>query len=397
MKVSFIASEYNPFHNGHQYHIQETKNAGADAVVCIMSGNFVQRGSIAVCDKYLRAEMALKCGVDLVLELPVKFAISTASYFADGFVKTAAATGLQGYISFGAVNSIELLQELKNIIFSDRTKSFIENECKDLSFTNAVNKYLDSNFPEKYSSLLKDANSILAIEYIRARDLYFKDADIIAVKRNGVLHNDMNTSESFASASYLRNILYNSGTISDISAFIPDAVSEILYRSFNDGVFPASEKQFSDLIFARLLSKDITCYSKINNVSGGLENRIYEAIQMSSNLEEAVYNISTKRYPVSRIRQILLSAALEVTKDDILNGPSYIRVLGFNDKGRELLSLMRDSAALPVISNLSQVNKLNQAAQKDAYIDNLAGKLFNLCICSPKKGSPEYQGKPVII
>lgn len=397
MKVSFIASEYNPFHNGHQYHIRETRNAGADAVVCIMSGNFVQRGSIAVCDKYLRAEMALKCGVDLVLELPVKFAISTASYFADGFVKTAAATGLQGYISFGAVNSIELLQELKNIIFSDRTKSFIENECKDLSFTNAVNKYLDSNFPEKYSSLLKDANSILAIEYIRARDLYFKDADIIAVKRNGVLHNDMNTSESFASASYLRNILYNSGTISDISAFIPDAVSEILYRSFNDGVFPASEKQFSDLIFARLLSKDITCYSKINNVSGGLENRIYEAIQMSSNLEEAVYNISTKRYAVSRIRQILLSAALEVTKDDILNGPSYIRVLGFNDKGRELLSLMRDSANLPVISNLSQANKLNEAAQKDAYIDNLAGKLFNLCICSPKKGSPEYQGKPVII
>ena len=405
MVNAFIASEYNPFHNGHQHHIEETRKRGADNVICIMSGNFVQRGSIAVAEKHIRAKAAILSGADLVIELPLKYAISTASYFADGFIKTAKATGLSGVISFGAKDSLETLKQVKNIIFSKEAEEF-STKCisEGISYPKAKSLYL-----EKYSSLalseaLSDANNVLALEYLRAKDNYFPEADAVAIERKGTAHNSDDICGNITSAGNIRRILYNEisendyiNRIYEIQKLVPEAFFNELLPAYSAGTFPASTENFELIQFARLLSLTKDDFLKINNVTGGLENRIIEGLSRCNNVNELCDFVKSKVFTHSRLRQIMLSACLGISKEQLDAPLQYVRVLAFNDKGRALLNTMRKSASVPVITNISQADTSNSLTAIDVRADILAGKLFNLSLPCPLQGNPEYDIPPVYV
>ena len=405
MVNAFIASEYNPFHNGHQHHIEETRKSGADNVICIMSGNFVQRGSIAVAEKHIRAKAAILSGADLVIELPLKYAISTASYFAEGFIKTAKATGLSGVISFGAKDSLETLIQVKNIIFSKEAEEF-STKCisEGISYPKAKSLYLEKYGSLALSEALSDANNVLALEYLRAKDNYFPEADAVAIERKGTSHDSDDICGNITSAGNIRRILYNEisendyiNRIYEIQKLVPEAFFSELLPAYSAGAFPASTENFELIQFARLLSLTKDDFLKINNVTGGLENRIIEGLSRCNNVNELCDFVKSKVFTHSRLRQIMLSACLGITKEHLDAPLQYIRVLAFNDKGRALLNTMRKSACVPVITNISQADTNNSLTAIDVRADILAGKLFNLSLPCPLQGNPEYDIPPVYI
>lgn len=405
LKVSFICSEYNPFHNGHKYHIDETKKSGCDAVVCIMSGNFVQRGDIAVCEKHIRAKTAVLSGADIVIELPLKYAVSTASYFADGFIKTAAATGLSGEISFGAGYDAAILEKVSSIIYSAEAEEFaLSKQTEGLSYPKAIAEFLRMKSDGKEENVLSDPNSVLAMEYIRARNQYFPSASVNSVIRTGVSHDSFDCSDTFTSAGNIRRIIYEGvkngefmPSFYSCRKFLPENAYNTYLEAYSQGAFPSQKDKFGTAAFSRLINMSEEDFLKINNVNQGLENRLTDAVKNSCTLENLYEEVKTKRYTHSRIRQIIMSAVLGVTKKDLLNGVSYIRVLAFNDKGREVLHEMKKTALLPVIMNLSQADLSDKNIARDAKLDYLSGKLFSLCLFSSDKNNPEYEIPPVYI
>ncbi len=405
MNTAFIASEYNPFHNGHLHHIAKTREQGIDAVICIMSGNFVQRGTIAVAEKHLRAKTAVLSGADLVIELPLKYAVSTASLFAEGFIRTAKATGIDGAISFGAKASLESLEKVRSIIFSDEAEEF-SNTCisKGISYPKAKSLYLNRYSDGELSDVLADANNILALEYLKAKELFFPEAAVISVARKGVMHDSSDADNGITSAGNIRKILY--GEIADkdrlnllyeIKGFIPEPAFSELLSAYSSGTFPSSSDSFDLIQFSRLLSLSNDDFRKINNVTGGLENKIIEGLSRCNNIELLCDFVKSKNFTHSRIRQIMLAACLGITREDLAAPPQYIRVLAFNDKGRALLNRMKKCSSVPVITNISAADCENSSAANDVKADVLAGKLFNLCIPCPRAGNPEYDIPPVYI
>ncbi len=402
MKNAFVACEYNPFHNGHKYHLDEIKASGFDNIICIMSGNFVQRGEPALFEKHKRAELALKNGADLVIELPLKYAVSTASLFADGFVKTAEATGLDGSISFGAESDIDTLLRIKDIVFSKAAEEYCCERIREgVNYPNAKQEYLTKTMGSDYYHILSDGNNILGLEYMRARDQYFPSAEIFSVKRNTIAHDSMETESIYASASYLRNLIYSSSDKTQMSekiiSYIPENCVKEIEILFDNGLFPRDLIKFEAAAMSRLVLMTAEDFSLINNVNEGLENRIADAVRVSSVTSEVLDNVKTKRFTYSRLRQILFNAVLGITKADIENGISYIRVLGFNDRGRSLLHDMKERACLPVISNLSEINKDDSFMKRDALLDYNAGKLFSLTHPTCVSGNQEYNIPPVYV
>lgn len=386
MKTAFIIAEYNPFHNGHRYHIEQTKNNGADAVVAIMSGNFVQRGEPACAQKHKRAEATINNGADLVLELPVKYALSSADNFASGGIEIACACGLEGVLSFGASADKETLgklAELKSQLIDEEISEYtLSHGC---TYATAVDELLRAHgADEELIFLLGDANNILGIEYIKALKRYENPLEIYPVKRIGAMHESNAPEGSFASGSYIRKLM-NAGD--EWNNFVP-ANSISLYEN------RVNFNKFSSLVSGILATKNSETFALCDGVTAGLENRITEAVKNCNSFEETCQYIKSKRYPFSRIRRILCASALGITKQDLQNGPSYIRVLGANSKGRDVLREMKTTASLPVISNLSEITADNKKALRDAELDYLAGKIFNLCLNEPSSGNTEYNIPP---
>ncbi len=405
MKVAFIACEYNPFHNGHLYHINKTKESGADAVVCIMSGNFVQRGEIAITEKHIRAKTALLNGADIVIELPLKYAVSDASHFAEGFIRTAAATGLDGFISFGSKDDLETLLKMQKLCFSDEAMQFASDMQKQgYSYAAAKSIYMADNFGKNESKILDDANNILALEYINNAIRLMNNPQFFSVERKGAAHDSDSVSDNTASAGFIRNEIYrfdeDNYSITGLykcESLMPEITFNTLLEAYSAGLFPADKIKAETALFSRLLTLNEDEFRAVNNVNQGLENRITEKIRISSSLEEAYSMIKTKRFTHARIRQILLQAALGIKRDDINAGPSYIRILGFNNTGRAILRKMKDTAKLPVIMNLSEIDNNDTLGKRDAHLDYIAGKIFNICCPCPREGNTEYNISPVII
>lgn len=405
MANAFIASEYNPFHNGHLHHIEETRKQGADNIICIMSGNFVQRGTIAVAEKHIRAKTAILSGADLVIELPLKYAISTASYFAEGFIKTAKATGLDGFISFGAKDSLERLNQVKNIVFSDEAEEFCNNCISEgISYPKAKSLYIEKYCDSNLSAALSDANNVLALEYLRAKEIYFPEAGVFAVERKGTMHDSDEIKENITSAGNIRRTLYAEiseedriNRLYEVQKLIPEPVFNELLSAYSSGVFPSSPENFNLIQFSRLLSLSKYDFQKINNVTGGLENRIIEGLGRCNSITELCDFVKSKVFTHSRLRQIMLSACIGITKEHLDAPLQYIRVLAFNDKGRALLNAMKKTSSIPVITNISQADTSNRLTAIEANSDVLAGKLFNLCLPCPLPGNPEYDIPPVYI
>lgn len=380
MKILGITAEYNPFHNGHLYHIEQSKRiTNADGVVAVMSGSFVQRGDIAICDKWSRANMAIQGGADLVIELPVIFSSQSAEFFARGAVGILEALGAD-YISFGTEsnnidNLIALAKFLKtpdekfNKILSDKLSI-------GLSYPTARSEAL-----REYGFTLNSPNDILAVEYLKAN----KTMKPIGVKRIDSEH------DGYGSASYIRNLILNR---KDYSSFVPDFTYEIIEKCKKDGVAPNCISNLDTAITAILRNISSDDLSEIRDVSEGLENRIKASADKSASIAEIADDIKTKRYTHSRIRRIIVNTLLGITKDTADLTPSYIRVLAMNETGMKILKEKKDVCLLPFITKTAD-------AKADMLLnyDFKATDIYSLAFPDSKKRISGYDLKtsPIII
>ncbi len=347
-----IICEFNPFHSGHKYLIDSVKNDGA--VICVMSGNFVQRGEFAIWDKFKRCNTALENGADIVIELPCAYSLMSAEGFTKAGVTLIEKTGIIDEIAFGAeCDDIGKLKEIADKI--DKSHELIKEEMKSgISYPAARKNVIGDD-------LLDTPNNILAIEYLRHTYLPAK-----AVKRIGKGHD---TDDELFSASAIRETL-NKDNI-------------------------CSMKNCEKAILARLRTMSAEDFAQIEDVNEGLENRIYDAVRQSTGIDEIYERIKTKRYTLSRIRRIILKAYLGITKEYSFDVP-YIRILGFNSKGKELLPNLKKNAKLPIISKYSDIQKLNDNGKKLFELECRCTDLYNLGYKNPLPCGTEQRSKIII-
>ncbi len=376
-KTAAIIAEYNPFHNGHAYHMARTRElTGARNIVVIMSGNFVQRGSCAVCDKFSRTRMALAGGADLVLELPLPFACATAEQFARGGVGLADALGCVDYLSFGMeCGSVHQLIQAAEAVSDDDIKPLLDQKLAEgKPFAAARTEAVRALYGDDLAALLCLPNNTLAVAYLRALQRLSSRIQPIGILREGVGHDAAATAGEFASATAIRGMLLDDGA-DRAAQYLPPASDAGLRQAVSEGQAPADLGRCERAILARLRSMTREQLAALPDVSEGLENRVFSCVRTAVSLEELYAAVKSKRYSHARIRRIVLSAFLGIRAVHAQSLP-YIRILGMNARGRALLSAANPS--LPIISSYKHVQTLPQEAQNVYRLECHADDLWAL-------------------
>ena len=359
MEALGIIVEYNPLHNGHLYHLEESiKLTKCQYVVAVMSGNFVQRGEPAIVDKWKRAEMALKAGIDLVIELPVVYATSTAENFAYGAVKLLDSLKVIDCIAFGSEEGdLEKLSKIADILLEeppDYKRALKENLGKGLTFAKARELALVKvTGDESISKTLQTSNNILGIEYLKALKKIKSSIVPFTIKRRGALYTSLKLEGEFASSTSIRKAIKEKG-IKAVKNYVPDFTLKILEGAFKEGQGPVYLQDFSPIILYLLRSGHPL--ENIFDVAEGIDNKIYKAASMTNNIKDLIKLTKSKRYTESRIRHILLHLLLKIDKKLFkeFDGPNYIRVLGFSEKGKTILKEIKKKTELPIITKVAQ-------------------------------------------
>lgn len=386
-KVLGIISEYNPFHNGHLYHLEQSKQlTGSTYTVAIMSGNFTQRGSTSLIDKWSKTEAAIQSGIDLVIELPVLYATSSAENFADGAIKILNSLKVVDYVSFGAeASDIEVLNQFADILYHEpkQYKTMLSHELsKGLSFPkareNALLMYL--NDIRKYANVLSSPNNILGIEYLKALKRQKSNIKPVSITRYESGYNDIAYSGNIASATAIRNIIKNDG-FDILSRLLPAPSYSILIENMKRGHIVPDLSAFEKQIIYNLRKIDTSEIAELPDVSEGLEFSIKKAANSCNTLTEFLNIIKSKRYTSTRIQRILLYSLLGITKKDMAMSKkvtSYIRVLGLNNRGKFLISeIAKANPKLEIITSVkrfmdSNSNKnLKLMLDKDIWATNV--------------------------
>ena len=366
-KVVGIIAEYNPFHNGHSYHIQNTKaQTGADFVVAVMTGNFTQRGNTSVINKWEKTKMALNGDADLVIELPTIYSVSSAENFANGAVKILNELGIVDTISFGMeADDVSTLNNIANVLVNEppEYKAILEHELgKGNSFPkareNALMMYL--NDIKRYANVVKGSNNILAIEYLKALKKQKSSIVPFGVKREKVYYNSTKIIDEYASATGIRNLLLHN-QLEEVRKVMPSKSYSILLNNLRQGTYVLDIIAYNDEIIYKLRSMTVKQIANLPDVSEGLEYLIKEVSNKTNNLIELINGIKSKRYTQTRIQRILLYALLGITKKDMEMSKKitpYIRVLGCSEKGKMLLSQINSKAK--VITSLKKYEVSNK-------------------------------------
>jgi len=371
MKTCGIIVEYNPFHNGHKFHIESAKKlTNSDTVIAVMSGSFVQRGEPALFNKFTRAKTAIAGGASLVIELPFCFACAPAQFFAEGAVRLLAATGVVDSLCFGSESGY--IDSLKaSPAPSDKIKKFLD---KGMSYPSACAAASDTP--------LFTPNDILGAEYLRAVSTYAQSISCFTVKRTDGGYHSEDTVENFASATAIRKMLGED--IIKVKDFVPPEVYEILFSEYSRGNY-SDLSLLDSLVLGRLRSRmdmSTTAY-----VAEGLENRFYENSLSARSIRELAEKVKTKRYTYARLMRIISCYMVGLTdlrlSEFIKSGPLYIRVLAANKKGRHLLSKIKDTASLPIITTPSAYKNLGKTARDMFELDCLASDIFALATKNP--------------
>jgi len=373
MHVCGVVTEYNPFHRGHLWQLEETRRRlGPDtAFICAMSGNYVQRGESALLPKHVRAAAAVQAegGPDLVVELPTRYAVSTAEKFAYSAVSLLDACGVATFLSFGSETGdlcplMLLSEEVDTERFSEAVSHFLD---EGMTFAAARQAALHS-LGVTQSALLGTPNNILGVEYLRALKRLGSSIKPMTVMRQGMAHDSgdfpAGSSDNFASASQIRKLI-SSGRFGEAFALLPEGTAETLKSALENRLGPPEETLFDAAVMSKLRRMRPEDYARLADISEGLEYRIAACVAESSSIGEAAEKIKTKRYTLARIRRLLLCAFLDVYDDQALPAtPPYIRVLAFNDIGRNLLRTMREKAGLPIIIKPAGYTELPLAARR---------------------------------
>ena len=374
MKVAGIIAEYNPFHNGHKYHLEMTREI-ADAVVAVMSGDFVQRAEPAVISKFSRARTAVDCGVDLVIELPVFWSMAGAQRFAFGGVSLLQSLGCIDYLCFGSecadINRILLVSKaLESVEVSDYIKNHLS---ASKTFASIREEAIKSFLGEDLSELLKTPNDILGIEYCSALLKLGSDIEPIPIKREKVSHDSENVNGAFASASYIRELIR---TKKDFFPFVPHESFNLICDEINNLKSPADIRNIERAVLMKLRNMKASDFDGIPDISEGIENRIISGARKCSTLDELYDDVKTKRYTHSRIRRIVLSAFLDL--NEMPQSVPYIRVLAFNDKGAQLLKRIKTLSDLPIIVNKSDYQRCEEDVKRVFEKSVQVSEIFSL-------------------
>jgi predicted nucleotidyltransferase len=374
MNVSAIICEYNPLHQGHKYQIEKTKEiTKCDGLVVLMSGNFVQRGEPAIIDKWLRTKMALNNGVDLVIELPSLYALSSAEFFAHGAVSILHNMSVINSLCFGSeCGDIFPLMKIANILIKEPEsyrKSLKEYlnfglpfpRARSMALINFVKKSTHHYNSFNYEDILSSSNNILGIEYCKS--LIKNNSSIIpyTITRLGSSYNEEKIANSYSSATAIRRHLKEKKNLDLVKNQLPqssfDIIMELVEKNYE---FCFSSKMYKFIKY-KCLTEGPTGFLNLKDVNEGIHHRIFKFINTSESLEELIQNIKTKRYTYSRISRLLTQyfIGFERYKIDhmLKEGCSYVRVLGLNNKGAEILKLMKKSSQLNIITNLNKKHK----------------------------------------
>lgn len=385
-----IISEYNPFHNGHLYHLEKSKEiTNSKYTICVMNGNFTQRGNTSVIDKWTKAEIAILNGIDLVVELPTIYGISSAENFAEGAIKILNSLNIVNTISFGSeIGDINILDTFAKILHEQPKEycTMLNHELNlGLSFPkareNALLMYL--NDIRKYANILSDSNNILGIEYLKALRKYKSNIKAVTIKRTAVNYNSNEKADNFASATGIRRLL-NDNKYDAIMDVMPSSSYQILSNKISRGEIVPDISKFEKEIIYNLRKMSLENIKNLPDVSEGLENSLKSAANSCNNINDLLSMVKSKRYTLSRLQRILLYVLLDITKKDIQDSykaQPYIRVLGFNENGQNLLSAIAHSN--PNLNIITSVKKFaqtntNKILKRMLDIDIFATNIYTL-------------------
>ncbi|HPT53572.1 MAG TPA: nucleotidyltransferase [Fervidobacterium sp.] len=370
MKVLGIVVEYNPFHFGHLNHLhQSIELVRPEYVVAVMSGNFCQRGEPAMINKFARAEIALRYGVDVVFELPTLYAIQDAGGFALGSIGILERTGVVSDIVFGSESGdLEFISRVANLLTyqsPEFEQSFKRQLKRGYSYPNARKYALMEVLDDKMERLSK-SNDILGIEYVKALLKYNSKIRPHVIQRVGADYNDDDYKGRFSSASAIRKAIAN-GDFSKIGDAIPDWTFKVMKDEFEKGRGPVFWKDLSFILalFRKMNREDFEKYYSFNE---GLDLRFVESSRNAGDIQDFIDKVKTKRFTYSRIRRAMLHVLFDMDKEkvELSNemGPQYLRLLGFTEKGRELLKIMKKKCTIPIISTASLYKNILDETQK---------------------------------
>lgn len=394
MKVSGIICEYNPFHNGHLYHIRKTRENGATHIVAVMSGNFVQRGDTAIMDKLERARLAVRSGADLVIELPVQYSLASAENFASGAVHLLDSLGAVDELSFGSEcgDTQKLLKAMETVdlaalTHADEIKSIME---KGYTYPRALNSVVNGYDPEA-AAVIAEPNNTLAVEYLRALKRSGSAMEPFTVMREKAAHDGTEASDGFASASMLREMIENGESI---DSFTTEEWAAAVRNAVKNGE-TASMSRLERVILYKLRTCSVEEIAQICDVGQGLEHRIYGA-RMAGSLDELLFTVKTKRYTMARIRRIMLALLIGITKTDMEQLPPYGRILAFNERGREILARAKGSAVIPFGSSIAKLSQLGDTAERFAELEIRASDIYGLALDTVTSAQKDYRAKIMI-
>ena len=395
-----IIAEYNPFHNGHLYQIQKAKElTGADTVIAVMSGNFTQRGDTSLINKFEKAKIALQNEVDMVIELPTIYSISSAENFALGGVKILNEIGNIDYLVFGIEEeNLEKLQAIADVLVNedDEFKRNIKEELdKGNSYPKAreiaLKKVLLS---ENVENIMQKPNNILAIEYLKALKTTNSKIKPFAIKRKNTMHNNENINKNYASGTYIRK-LFIENNFNEIKKVVPKYTYERLLELKNQGTYVSSINDFSDIVIYKIRTMTKEEISQIADVNEGLENSIKLASTTCKTIDEIIEKVSTKRYTKTRISRILTYILLDITKSEMeqsKNANQYIRVLGINKKCEGILKTINNDKLITSLKKFEENNGENQLLN----IDKKATEIYTIKYPKSVQAKLDYTSKFII-
>ncbi len=392
-----IVAEFNPFHNGHKYLIDTIKNNGENTVTVVMSESFVQRGECACLSPYVRTQMALKCGADLVLSLPVPYATASAERFALGGLSVLGGLGCIDSLAFGCeCDNADQLEKCAEVLVSGELSGVLEKYLNEgVSFPVARQKAVEEICGKEIAEILSLPNNILGVEYIKAINKLGLNMNINPVLRKGVAHDSKDANGDFCSASAIRA---KSEETSDIEKrYMPSDAYNIFLEESTRYKFPAGIRNIEKVILYKLRSMDVKDFNELPDVSEGLEYRFVEAVKTSSYLEEILEKVKTKRYTHSRIRRIIICAVLGIKKEDVMAPVPFIRVLGFNENGAKILKKAKESATLPIVTKSSEINDLGESAKRVFELECFARDVFSLALPVRDEFGREMTDKLIVL
>ncbi len=388
MRTVGIVCEYNPFHKGHLYMLREVRRVLGDdtTIVCVLSGDFVQRGEAAVFDKFSRAEAACRCGADLVLELPLPWCLRSAEGFAAGAVSLLAAAGCDT-LAFGSESGdLSALGRLADFLLDPAAggaiRSLMEGD-RSLSFARARQRAAEERLGED-ARLLAAANDILAVEYLKAIKRNNNPMQALAIRRRGGGHDSLDADE-YPSAMLLRASI---GRGEDVSAFIPEEARRVYEKSVS-----LNADRLETALLSRLLTLPAERFEALPDASGGAGRHLYKAMRAGGGLREIAARATTKGYTGARMRRMLLCAALGISVEDGEGTPPYLRPLAANERGRAILHGGREERALPTVVKPAAVRALGARCTGVFSLGANAHDLYRLACAEPSAFRPDEDWK----